>query len=265
MCGVRSTIDYGQPLFVYAKRTSRESTPSPERVEADIYLVDSNGTVLVEFAGAQVQRLGRSGGASASADTSRWLYQIKWREEPIQTSPGKDTTGKPWLIFADSRGVGRSLADQLGAAGNACILVARGDEFESVAGASENGHPARHGRFLINPLDETHYARLIDEAFVAQKCACAGIVHLWSLDVSDESLTDANAFGCGGVLQLVRATTRSSLQGSSPLWLVTSGRSQLPLRLAVHRRRSLSASRRWSVLDGLPLWNCPICGHGCWI
>ena len=78
--------DFRQPLYVYAVRTSQESTPSPERVETNIYLVNGEGDVLVAFEGAQVQRLGRSGAADSSVDTSRWLYQIAWREEPLQVA-----------------------------------------------------------------------------------------------------------------------------------------------------------------------------------
>src|SRR6185295_13877668 len=101
--------DYKEPLFVYAVRTSSESGPSPERVEADIFLTNASGAVIVAFEGVQVQRLGRSGGADSSVDTSRWLYQIEWQEEPLQAGAAKDYSGKPWLIFADSRGVGRKL------------------------------------------------------------------------------------------------------------------------------------------------------------
>jgi acyl transferase domain-containing protein/thioesterase domain-containing protein/acyl carrier protein len=215
--------DFRQPLYAYALRTSSEATPSPERVETNIYLVDGEGAVIIAFEGAQVQRLGRSGAADSSVDTSRWLYQIAWREEPLQAAANKDSAGKPWLIFADARGVGRNLADQLAAAGNPCILVEHGNEFESIAGAPENGRPARHGRFRVNPLNETHHARLIDEAFGSAKRRCAGIVHLWSLDISDEPSSQSRALGCGGVLQLVRTLSRATLQGPSPLWLVTAG------------------------------------------
>jgi NADPH:quinone reductase-like Zn-dependent oxidoreductase/thioesterase domain-containing protein/acyl carrier protein len=64
---------------------------------------------------------------------------------------------------------------------------------------------------------------LVNEAFVAAKRGCAGIVQLWSLEIVDDQSNDAKALGCGGVLQLVRALSRSNLQGQSPLWLVTAG------------------------------------------
>ena len=73
--------DFTQPLFAYARRTSSDSKPSPERVEADVYLVAADGEVLVAMEGAQVQRLGRSGAADSTIDTSRWLYEIAWRED----------------------------------------------------------------------------------------------------------------------------------------------------------------------------------------
>jgi acyl transferase domain-containing protein/thioesterase domain-containing protein/acyl carrier protein len=225
----RRIEDYGQPLHVYAVRTSGESTPSPERVEANIYLVDGNGSVLVEFEGAQVQRLGRNGGADSGVDTSRWLYQIAWQQEPLRIAAGKDAGGKPWLIFADAGGVGWGLADRIAAAGGSCILVEHSQSFEPIAGAPENGHPARHIRYRIDPLDEAHYTRLINATLIAGKRGCAGIVHLWSLDIGKEPSPSpllqgrGSALGCAGVLQLVRALSRSNLQGQPPLWLVTAG------------------------------------------
>ncbi len=215
--------DYTQPMYVYAVRVSSESTPSPERVEANIYLTDDAGNVIAAFEGAQVQRLGRSGTADSAVDTSRWLYQIAWQEEALKATANTEAAGKAWLIFADSSGVGRSLADQLGAVENPCIVVKHGETFEAVTGVPENGHPARSTQFRINPLDETHYTRLVHEAFDSAKRGCAGIVHLWSLDIEAQPLAEANSLGCGGAVQLVRALSRSATVGTSKLWFVTSG------------------------------------------
>ena len=87
----------------------------------------------------------------------------------------------------------------------------------------------------IDPLDEAHYRRLLNENFSSTKQACAGIVHLWSLDIDASEPSpgpslcgkgnseDAAALGCGGALQLVRALSRTSLSKQPPLWLVTAG------------------------------------------
>ncbi|MEO7404143.1 MAG: acyltransferase domain-containing protein, partial [Burkholderiales bacterium] len=76
--------DFSQPLFTYARRTSSDSSPSPEQVETDVFLTTADGEVLVSFEGAMVQRLGRSGTADSGTDTSRWLYEIAWRESPLK-------------------------------------------------------------------------------------------------------------------------------------------------------------------------------------
>jgi acyl transferase domain-containing protein/NADPH:quinone reductase-like Zn-dependent oxidoreductase/thioesterase domain-containing protein/acyl carrier protein len=225
--------DYAQPLFIYALRTSADSSPSPERVEADVSLVAADGSALVVFEGVQVQRLGRTGGADTSTDTSRWLYEIQWRETPlgdavdVSTPKSTATAGQQWLIFADSKGVARKLAEHLTSGGDSCILVEPGKEYAATDPAPANGQPGRHGSAKINPLDEGHYRQLFDEQFVARKRDCAGIVHLWSLDITPNDLgadTDqATALGVGGALQLGRVLSRASLTKQPPLWLVTAG------------------------------------------
>ncbi len=94
---VKKIEDFTQPLFAYARRTSSDSKPSPERVEADVYLVAADGEVLVAMEGAQVQRLGRSGTAGSAIDTSRWLYEIAWREVPlpVEVSSTNGEAGRP--------------------------------------------------------------------------------------------------------------------------------------------------------------------------
>jgi acyl transferase domain-containing protein/thioesterase domain-containing protein/acyl carrier protein len=243
-----STIeDYRQPLFAYARRTSIESGPSPERVETDLSLTDIEGNVIVEFEGVQVQRLGRTAIGDESVDTSRWLYQIQWRKEGLPAAENTvETNGKPsrttagrWLIFTDSRGIGKQLADQLSANGDTCVLVEPGDVFESLARAPGNGHPQKHLKYRIGALDEAHYKRLVEEAVGKQPCA--GIVHLWSLDIpEDESARGdgrvvAQSLGCGSALQLCRVLSRTSFGGQPKLWFITAGAQPIAADVAANR------------------------------
>jgi acyl transferase domain-containing protein/thioesterase domain-containing protein/NADP-dependent 3-hydroxy acid dehydrogenase YdfG/acyl carrier protein len=226
---LRKIEDFTQPLFAYTRRTSPDSKPSPERVEADIYLLTADGDVLVAVEGAQVQRLGRSGEAGSTTDTSRWLYEIAWREAPLAVEPDS-SNGQPaekvsdkWLIFADAKGIARKLADQLAARGESCILVEPANEYAFPLDKPTNGHPNRQAVAKIDPLDESHYRRLLDEAFVSAKQACAGIAHLWSLDIDSSEPSLDQALGCAGALQIVRALSRTSFSEQPPLWLVTAG------------------------------------------
>ena len=180
-CGLlrRSKI-ITQPLFTYAVRTSSESSPSPERVEANVYLVDAAGDVLVALEGVQVQRLGRSGGGDAAVDTSRWLYRVAWQEaaarRQMRRDAARDSDAARWLIFADARGVGRQLAERLAAARRGERAGASRATNSKFAGASPaNGQPARTAR-PRRSIRSTNViiAQLLDEAFVGEAAAVPG-------------------------------------------------------------------------------------------
>ncbi len=202
---LRPIDDYSQPLFTYAERTSDDAGPSPERVEANVYLADADDSVLVAFEGVAVQRLGRSGAAGGGVDPRDWLYRLVWRETPL-TVDAKPPAGA-WLILADRRGVGRRLAERLAERGQASLLVEAGEAYRYDASSAGNGKPTLHRTATIHPLDQSHYARLMEEEF--QKCgqACAGVIHLWSLDIptigdsplysADDVWSIARRLGCG--------------------------------------------------------------------
>ncbi len=225
--------DFSQPMSAYALRTSSESGASPERVEANVYLVDESGSVRVALDGVQVQRLGRSGSGDSTRDASRWLYRIVWEESPLSATPVTPPKGAAaWLIFADKRGVATSLAERLVQRGEPCVLVTPGRAFDLHGANSTNGHPAQNVSASIDPLDEEHYRKLIADEFTAKKRTCLGVVHLWSLDISNqaERLPGAKKgtwtpreLGCGGALQLIRALSRTALPKSPPLWFITAG------------------------------------------
>jgi acyl transferase domain-containing protein/thioesterase domain-containing protein/acyl carrier protein len=227
--GVYSCVpieDLSQPMFVCAMRTSRDSSPSPERVEANVYLVNQSGDVLFTLEGVQVQRLGRSGGTASVVDTSRWLYRIAWEEAPLNVTPVSPAKGvSAWLIFGDSRGVAKRLAEQLAQRGEASVLVTPGQEFAIRGADSTNGHPTQNATASVDPLDEVQYRKLLDEEFTAKKRTCLGIVHLWSLDIAEESSPNTSARGRGtdSALQLLRALSRASLPKAPPLWFITAG------------------------------------------
>jgi acyl transferase domain-containing protein/NADPH:quinone reductase-like Zn-dependent oxidoreductase/thioesterase domain-containing protein/NAD(P)-dependent dehydrogenase (short-subunit alcohol dehydrogenase family)/acyl carrier protein len=248
---VRPIDDYAQPLFTYALRTSSDSNPSPERVEANVFLVDAAGEVFVAMEGVEVQRLGRSGGADAAIDTNRWLYRVSWQlsERPSasgQTASPAVTSGA-WLILSDSHGVGTALADELAERGQASVLVKHGSDYKYHVGSESNGKPARHGAATVDPLDADHYKRLVQTAFAEKGRHCLGVVHLWSLDIPSNELDTARNFGTASALQLLHTLARSPLPTSPPLWLVTGGAqavdSAAPAKIAVEQASLLGLGR----------------------
>ncbi len=262
---IQRITDFKQPLFVYARRTSSDSNPSPERVEADLFLVSDAGEVLIAFEGAQVQRLGRSGAVASTVDTSRWLYDVVWRELPSEasdTSSNGHATSAParhWILFADAAGVAQEVADRLAGYGGSCILIHPGVEFVAPRLEAAKGAASRHAIAKIDPLDETHYRKLLDG--ILANGDCAGIVHLWSLDVPgidpavDLSATGTSTrnpamdLGCSGALQLVRALARTSFKKQPSLWMITAGAQAVsadgiqPLPIAVEQSPMIGFTR----------------------
>jgi acyl transferase domain-containing protein/thioesterase domain-containing protein/acyl carrier protein len=227
VCIARPIDDYSQPLFTYTLRTSSESDPSPERVVANVYLVDAAGEVFVSMEGVEVQRLGRSGAAEAAIDTNRWLYRVAWQPGELASASGQTTspagTSDAWLILSDSRGIGAALAAQLAEQGQASVVVKHGNDYQFHAGGASNGKPARHEQGTIDPLDVDHYRRLVQTAFADKGRHCLGVVHLWSLDVPPADFVAARNLGTASALLLVRTLSRAPLPTSPPLWLVTGG------------------------------------------
>ena len=240
--GVRRVRVRGKPvrrMFTYAVRTSAEEGPSPETVEGDVFLLDEQGQVLVSLLGVRVQRVGRRTSLDQAVDVRDWLYRVTWRPQSLpagadtsrQSAVQPGSTSSPelphgtWLIFADKAGLGQQLAHTLRQRGSRSVVIAPGSEFGS-ASVDPTGQP---DGYRIDPLEGEDYKRLLEAAFEGDKPTCAGIVHLWSLDVPtpEESATpaldDARRLGCGSVLELIRHLARFPFAKPPPLWLVTRG------------------------------------------
>jgi len=224
---IRTIEDFSRPMFTIAVRTSDDSNPSPERVEGNVKLVDEHGRVLVVMEGVTAQRLGKAGAASAEMDSRDWLYRVEWRAAPLaQTKPNASAGG--WLLFADQGGVAKSLADELAKNGQSGVLVSPAKSYSYQSPAQGNGKPKLVSTASIDPLDESHYRRLLDESFANRDLRCLGIIHLWSLDipapeVSNHSWQESRRLGAASGVQMTRALARTSFSAAPPLWIVTRG------------------------------------------
>ncbi|MGQ4806992.1 Mycocerosic acid synthase-like polyketide synthase [Candidatus Entotheonellaceae bacterium PAL068K] len=186
----------------------------------DVCLLDAAGHMVLEMRGLCLQRL--------EPDTQQnlldWLYTIQWqstaRPKPDET-PGPMVSSQPgsWLIFTDGHGVGRSLAAWLEARGDTCVMIVPGDTYACL----------KPGYYALPWADPAAFEQLLTDALGADRPACRGVVHLWSLDmamVSDTSpvsLDAAQGLGCGSVLHMVQALAQANWQDAPRLWLVTRG------------------------------------------
>ncbi|ERN42091.1 polyketide synthase module [Rubidibacter lacunae KORDI 51-2] len=139
-------------------------------------------------------------------------------DESMEPSP------KPigdWVIFADTDGIARNLAERLHADGETCTLVYRDTPPDPTADIST---------LQLDPQDPGSTDRLLDR-LQERGAGLQGIVHCWGLDAPVAEAMDAPALaaasrlGCGTVLTLVQALIRgqgTESELSAPrLWLVT--------------------------------------------
>ena len=124
-------------------------------------------------------------------DLSSWLYEVDWQAKPKSLQSRKPEN---WLIFADSQGIGASLAEKLregdsasAYAGLRIILVFPSQTYQKVG---ESYH--------INPANPQDFQQLIAQI----KQPLDKVVHLWSME-------DTQQMGCGSVLHFSTSVNSS--------------------------------------------------------
>ncbi len=188
-----------------------------KRVIADATLCDSSGQVLIEFIGlearaASLQAIQRylPNRADGLLYGSEWLPLAATSQSPSANIQGQ------WLIFADSQGTARQLAQQLRAQDARCVLVTPGSDYRLI----EQDH------YCVDPDQADDFARLLQDS-VGTAGRFHSIVHLWSQDETtienNQWLAHTQSLACASVLHLVQALVHAKGSGGTRLWLVSRG------------------------------------------
>lgn len=208
-------------VYARAVAATADAGPGTGLPRVDVWLLDADGMAV-----ASVEGLAFRAHASEdddqfhiSDDIREWQYIVDWRDTPqIEVLASAPQDGR-WLVFGDRTGVGDGLAVRLRQEGLAVTMVRSGDAFARVS----------DDEFVIPAGRVEDMVRLVDEAFVARATPCLGIVHMWSLDTSGASQTDANrlvdeqSLSARSVLHLVRGVADANLISVPRLWIVTRG------------------------------------------
>jgi myxalamid-type polyketide synthase MxaB len=253
------------PVFVKAFRRNSATPPGPlwshavlrrfngnSRVlEGDVNLIAESGEVLAQMSGVVLEEItvAEDGAKAAAGD---WLYRVEWEAAGLpdraRANQRRDPMSEvPWLVLADHGGVGTAIADLLVKQGETCVRVRAGTEF-----ARESAD-----QWVVNPTNSEHLDRLFTEAFEAGGRACAGVVHLQSLDppaagdVTGKAVVAAAARSLGGVADLVRALAAVGWARTPRLWLVTAGVHPVLARSSAGGEAPLA---REAPLSQAPLW-----------
>ena len=215
-------IEKGEPLSSYAIRrvpSIEVNEPSPEFVEADVFLLDGGGKPIASLLGVRVQRLtGSAGEVVEASEPAEWLYQIEWRAAPLDESAESPWPTGATIVFADEHGVGDKLVDLVEARGGACVFVRPGETFETCI---ETGGPTPRTAVTIDPADASHYEKLIGLLAANPSSNPVALIHTWSLDAVDWNA--AERLGVGAAMRLVQQLARRGLSTQRGVLLVTRG------------------------------------------
>jgi NAD(P)-dependent dehydrogenase (short-subunit alcohol dehydrogenase family)/acyl carrier protein len=205
-------------VWVHVQTRQNPESNSESFVE-EIRVYSESGQLVAELLGVHLQKLESQNQQAVPQDVTDWLYQIQWEAAPH--NPTKNFASSDagfWLIFADQKSVGITLADRLKERGEQCILVSLGDTW------SFQGEHVQ-----IRSRDARDLQRLLETVLDSNAPSCRGILHLWSLDTPSmselivTSLETAQISNCSSVLYLVQALSKLEWNERPRLWLVTKG------------------------------------------
>ncbi len=151
--------------------------------------------------------------AASTVRLAAAFHQRVWRESS-RPAPQSLPEG-PWLVFADSLGLGAAFVRDIQSQGGHCILVTSGDAFRRL----------EPDRFVVDPLQPPDYARLHatldDEGLVPRHT-----LHMWAYGPERLGTMDfarAQALVSHSVLFGVQALARSrASKGTHHLWVISS-------------------------------------------
>ena len=146
------------------------------------------------------------------------LYDIQWQPQALT----KQATARPrrWLIFADTQGIGETVADMLNKTGAVCQLVFAGQRYERRSPSS----------WIINPGNAEDFQRILAECLPDRESMASGILHCWSIQESSagsswtaQEVAAQVERGCRSALLLIQAALNRQNASLPSLWLITTG------------------------------------------
>jgi acyl transferase domain-containing protein/acyl-CoA synthetase (AMP-forming)/AMP-acid ligase II/thioesterase domain-containing protein/acyl carrier protein len=194
---------------------------APDRLVGDVRLFDEAGRLLIEARGLCLRALDGQADREGPLGPDRWFYRLAWEPAGEVAATALAPEAGSWLIFADEGGVGEGLAGRLAAAGNRCVVVREGTDFEALEGE----------RYRIRPGHDEDMWELLRKALSGHQAPCRGVAFLWGLEggggagaqTAAAALEAAELRGPRTVLYLLQGLARRQWMNPPRLWVVTRG------------------------------------------
>jgi acyl transferase domain-containing protein/surfactin synthase thioesterase subunit/acyl carrier protein len=216
LAGFRCYQDGIEEAWVHTKR---RNVAKKDTQLFDIRVYDTAERLVAELEGLAVRLLPLDKVVPTRAATHEVFYRVAWRGSARSAVDQKHRAPASWLIFADAKGVGATLARRLEAADHHCHLVSRGKAF-----AQESAR-----NWSVNEQQPHGFRTLLEQFAASETLPCEGVVYLWGLDgptvegLTLTSLTNGSEIMCRGALAILHALaeTRSTNPTGRRLWFVT--------------------------------------------
>ena len=215
--GVRRVRVLGEltdDMLAYAARTT-EMSDSPDQIQADVRLVDSNGRVLAELIGVVLQRMARTVDTELPEQITDWMYQVEWQPQTLTKNARSTLTGT-FLVFIEDDESETALTQAIQSAGGRAVRVQAGEQF------------LRRGKdsFTIRRTVGEDYEQLMNEALGAEDPECSAMIHAWGLnpiplETSEDGLAELRRRGVGSALPLFQRAARHGFKKPPQVWLTT--------------------------------------------
>ncbi|TDT30094.1 type I polyketide synthase [Naumannella halotolerans] len=216
--GIESVTVHQRPTNIMNATAYITSTTS-EAVTCDVILRDPEGALVAEITGYTARSLEATTGGSPDK-ANKALYRVDWQEVTSPPAPmpsAEDWPGETFAVFADRRGVGECLANELTGAGKTVIKI-----HAEPTVAIEIDDKASSVR--LNPADADQYTSLARYLFEQN---VDHIIHLWATDTTADtdidgaSILQQQTLAAGSVYRLSQAMLTANQTAEWKLWLVS--------------------------------------------
>ncbi len=229
-------------------RQAKTGDTAPQTVTADIDLYDEEGRQLGRIAGFTFKRASREALRSQTEGLEDLLYEVTWRQRPLESDPTAATPGL-WVIAAERSGGAMALAEALNERGQSVVLAVQAGR------EAETSVPAEGPALSLKTMDlgdRAGWLGLLDA--LPDSLPLHGVVHLSptpeaAAERTPDALKDA-AEGCtASALALAQGLLDHGRRPTSGLWYLTRGAQAVDSDPA----DDLAASTLWGFAQTLSL------------
>ncbi len=200
---------------LWCRTGSLAESGSGHRLKADLDILDADGRWVARVTGFTIQQTKpEMFGGRLSKPLSDSLYHLMWEPNELSENPHPgDRIPGVWIVFADQKGLGKSLSLRMASSGDRVVWVGAGDRY------------ARHAnnQYRISPESPDDFHEFFKD-LKELSLPCKGIVYLWSLDTPQnvtQAMGASPVLGCHILLYLIQALASTGWRETPRLWVVT--------------------------------------------